>query len=185
MSVIAVKVYDDKIEIAADSQATVADDTYKVVLGRKDSKLFVSDNIILGAAGEYENISMLKTFLKINPQDIHSVEDVYEFLKIFRKWEREIKGTEVNNDQSFILVTNGKAFYINCFEVQEVEAHMSIGTGGRISTTVMNYNPKESAENAVKQAIKEDIYCGGPIICYTMDKLSGTIFKDNKPYQER
>jgi hypothetical protein len=36
-----------------------------------------------------------------------------------------------------------------------------------------------------EEIVKMKYLVGGPIICYTMDKLSGTIFKDNKPYQER
>jgi hypothetical protein len=178
MSVIAVKVYDERIEIAADSQAT--SNSHREVLDEKNAKLFVCGNMIIGVSGYYRSIPMLRAYLEKNPQDIHSIVGVYEFLKNFRIWEKEIKDTESSDDsddQNLIIVTNGKAFYIDNYEVKEVSRSEAIGSGSLVASVIMDYDPYTSVCTAVKAAIKHDIYCGPPIVHYIMEKENFTIIR--------
>lgn len=172
MSVIACRIHDGKVYIAADSMG--AQSEIRVDRSLKIRKLHkINGSIIVGWAGTYEEGNMFVYCLQ-DSDVIHQEEKpLSEFMSNFYKMRDQKfpypKERETASDCQYILIVAGKPFYISQGMVTEIrgEQFFSIGCGCDIAMAAMDMGalPKE----AVSIACKYSAFCAPPIISYEVD----------------
>ena len=158
MSVVAVKVYKDNIQIAADSIVVYGDS--KKTDGNF-SKLVKVNDIIIGFVGTAEEGSLMLHYADTHKPLSASEKDMLTFMIEFSKWKSDVGvGSDINN--SYIVVYDGKAFYINGMLVYEVDNYEAIGAGMDFANAAMylGHTPKE----AVKVACELSCWVAEPIV---------------------
>jgi ATP-dependent protease HslVU (ClpYQ) peptidase subunit len=169
MSVIAVKVYDNKIEIAADSRTTYGKFA-NTPQQQLDNKLFKIKDIVIGMAGYSKTQTLFQTFLESYEPIIGSIAEIYTALKEFRKWREEICGDEKDDEKAMyaILISEGKAYIIEDYAISEVVGFAAVGSGMTEALVAFDFGatPKE----AVVAAVNHNIYCSEPIIEFIVKK---------------
>ena len=158
MSVIAVRKYKDRIEIASDSQMTSG---YEKDLNA--NKIVQVKDILIASAGSYPTFKLVCFFYEhVYTEKINAIKDVVSFFIAYTKYCNENKiDKRTHNENIFFLISNYKIFQFHSFDVCIVKNYAVFGTGGRnaIAGLDMGLSPKE----AVKLAIKHDLYCGGAV----------------------
>ena len=158
MSVVAVKVYKDTIQIAADSIMT---DGNSKRTDSTFSKLVKVNNIIIGSIGSAEEASLMTHYADTHKPLTASEKDMLTFMIEFSKWKSDIGiGSDINN--SYIIVYDSKAFYIHGMLVYEVDNYEAIGAGMDFANAAMylGHTPKE----AVKVACELSCWVAEPIV---------------------
>lgn len=108
MSVVAAKVYDNKVVIAADSI---------IVRGWSKrntnfSKIADINGMIVGGCGTAQEISLLWRYMQTHKPETASEKDVLEFIVEFARWKKDLIGnSSVDND--YLMVYNGVLFEIS------------------------------------------------------------------------
>lgn len=160
MSVIAVKIYDDKIKIAADS-IVVRGDSKRTDNGF--SKLAKVNSMIIGGSGYCEELSLMYHYSETHKPASASEKDVLAFMVEFSKYESEIaSSSNIKND--YIIVYDNKAFSVSGLFVNEVKNYDAIGAGMDFANAALylGHNPKE----AVKVACELSCFVADPIVEY-------------------
>lgn len=172
MSVIAAKVYNDRIEIASDSQVTY-DKFKRTTTGESLKKLFKiqyspDDCLIVGITGSTDGCCLFREFCNIKgAPEKAEILSIINFLKEFRDWRTEIAG-ETDEELFSIIVFQNKAFLIEGFSVSEIHTYSASGSGMEYAFVALDCGV--SPEEAVQAAINHNTYCCGPIISYTYEK---------------
>ena len=158
MSVVCAKVYDDRIEIAADS--IIVYGWSKETKG-DFSKLVKINEMIIGGTGNCDELSLLLHFAKTHKPETPTESGLLSFVAEFSKWKREYY-----NDSSifntYIVVFEEKVFRIEKFFVREIKSYTAIGAGEDFANAAMylNHSPRE----AVKVACDLSCFVAEPII---------------------
>lgn len=158
MSVVAVKVYKDTIQIAADS-IMVYGDSKKT--NRTFSKLVKVNNMIIGAVGSAEEASLMAHYADTHKPLTSSEKDILTFMIEFSKWKADVcAGSDIDNN--YIIIYEGKAFYIAGMLVFEIDNYEAIGAGMDFANAAMylGHTPKE----AVKVACELSCWVAEPIV---------------------
>lgn len=165
MSVVAIKVYDDKIVIGADTQSTRAN---KIKLN-STKLLKVNDNLTFGHCGNLRDTELFYAFAKENNINEHNqVTDIYDFLLKYKQYLYSKIGTYEEIGE-FIIVNNGKAFRsINNIQVEEITDFDAIGSGDDIALTALYLG--KTVEEAIEITTKLDLYCALPMLVFTINK---------------
>ena len=172
MSVVAVRVYDNKIEVSADS-IIVCGDRKELFYGNH-TKLNHINDMIIGTSGTCEEGGLMWMYAK-NHRPISATDrDVLEFFVEFVNWKQS-KSSSSNLNNSYILVFDGKVFHIQNYCVLEVDKYTAIGAGADYALASLYL--ENSAEKSVKVACDLSCYVAEPIITYTMDIDSKKIMK--------
>lgn len=162
MSVVAAKVYEDKIIIAADSI---------VVSGwAKDTKgnfvkLAKINDMILGGCGTCEEQSIMWHYMKTHKPSSNEERAILDFIIEFVTWKKSL--TELAMlENDYILAFQGKLFCIKGMFVQPVKDYCAIGAGDNYATCALylGHSPKE----AVKAACDLSCLVAEPILEETM-----------------
>lgn len=163
VSVIAAKVYDDKIIMAADSIIT------KGSSKRNTNFVKISEinSMIIGGTGTCEEMSLMLHYAQTHKPASCSEKDVLTFVVEFAKWKNELVGNSYI-DNGYLLIYQGHLFSIERMFVTEVFDFMAIGAGANFAEAALylNHEPKE----AVKVACELSCYVSEPIIEYSMSK---------------
>ncbi len=157
MSVVAVKVYDDKIVIGADSQSTSywhnKDSTNKIYR--------IADDFVIGGVGYTSHNQMMYLFCETNKPAGSRKRDILEFLVQFNEWMRK-KNSDYSPYNSFLMVFKDKAFWITPdLLVQEVKDFCAIGSG--MEYTKAGLHLGKTVKESIKIACELTIYCSEPI----------------------
>ena len=163
MSVIASKVYNDRIVMAADS-----------ILVRGWSKRATNDfakinqdnGMIIGGCGISEEISMMWHFMSTHKPSAPSESAVLNFIIEFSKWKKDLTG-DSNINNAYLLAYKGHLYEIEKMLVIEIKDYSAIGAGEDFSNAVLylGHTPKE----AVKVACDLCCFVSEPIIEFTME----------------
>jgi ATP-dependent protease HslVU (ClpYQ) peptidase subunit len=171
MSVVAVKVYDDRIEMSADSIIVCG--------GRKElfygchTKINHINDMIIGAAGTCEELGLMWMYAK-NHRPVSATErDVLDFIMEFADWKRARTGNSTI-DCNYLLAYDGKAFHIQNYMILEVDKYSSVGAGADYALAALYLD--KTAPEAVKVACDLSCYVSEPITTYVMERKS----KDDK-----
>lgn len=158
MSVIVVKKYKDRIEIAADKQSS---GTYGGTKNLDTSKLTKIDNIIFGSVGYLSHHNLMIQFLATNKLSEVNKQSMLDFIVKFQKYIKELNSeNKLYND--YIFIVKKKVFFIDSyFTVEEITDNKCIGSGGKFAQVALHYG--KSVSDAVRVACKYDLYCGGKI----------------------
>lgn len=165
MSVVAVKVYDNRIEMAADS-IIVCGSRQETYYG-KHAKLKEINDMIIGTSGSCEEESLMWLYAQNHRPAAPTEKDVLEFFVEFINWKRD-KSMESGPCNPYLLAYKGKVFHIQNYLVLEVDKFAAIGAGADYALAAL-YLDKDP-DDAVKVACELSCYVTEPIICYTQMK---------------
>lgn len=164
MSVIATRVYGDRIEIASDSQITFG----FTMQTDETVKLFTTDSgIIVGGVGTMQELALLKIFMKTHKPAMPSEDALTDFIHEFRQWL--IESAEIipeMDDNEYHMIFDGKAFAIHRYNIREIIQFDSIGAGADYALAAL-YLGKSPAE-AVNVACELNIFCSLPVVTQTL-----------------
>lgn len=164
MSVVATRVYGDRIEIAADSQIT-----YGATMQTDETvKLFRTDTgITVAGVGTMQELVLLKLFMKTHFPAEASEDALTEFIHEFRKWLVEsAELTPELDDNEYHIIYEGKAFSVHRYNIREILEFDSIGAGMDYALTAL-YLGRSPAE-AVRVACELNIFCSLPVVTHTI-----------------
>ena len=163
MTVVAVKKYNDRIEISADQQTTVSS-SYKMTVTKEkiienSGKIFRSGDITVASAGFVREVCMMQIYLKDHTIVHPSHETILNFMVEFCDWCKKNESKfELSND--YILVTKGEVFRIRQgYQIEEVKEYTAIGSGMFLALGALYFN--KTPEQAVEVAKEFDLFCGG------------------------
>lgn len=164
MSVVAAKVYRDKIVMAADSI---------VVRGwskRTDHdivKINEINGMIVGSAGYAQELSLMWQYMTTHKPATATEKDVLTFVVEFSKWKRDLIGSG-SVDNTYLMAYDGHLFQIEDMLVYEVNEWSAVGAGEDFANAVLYMG--NSPRDAVKVACELSCLVAEPIIEYSMQK---------------
>lgn len=163
MSVIATRVYADRIEIAADSQVT-----YGMTMQTDQTvKLFTTESgITVGGVGTMQELALLKIFMKTHLPGAANEDAMTDFIHEFRQWLTE--NAEINpefDDNEYHIIFDGKAFFVHRYNIREIFEFDAIGAGMDYALAAL-YLGRPPVE-AVKVACELNIFCALPVVTHS------------------
>lgn len=164
MSVVAARVYKDKIVMAADSI---------VVRGwskRTDHdivKINEINGMIVGGTGYAQELSLMWQYMATHKPASAAEKDVLNFIVEFSKWKRDLIGNG-SVDNTYLMAYDGHLFQIEDMLVYEVSEYSAVGAGQDFSNAVLYLG--NSPRDAVKVACELSCFVAEPIIEYTMQR---------------
>lgn len=164
MSVVAARVYKDKIVMAADSI---------VVRGwskRTDHdivKINEINGMIVGSTGYAQELSLMWQYMTTHKPAIATEKDVLAFVVEFSRWKRELIGNG-SVDNTYLMAYDGHLFQIQDMLVYEVSEWSAVGAGEDFANAVLYLG--NSPRDAVKVACELSCFVAEPIIEYSMQK---------------
>ena len=164
MSVVAARVYKDKIVMAADSI---------VVRGwskRTDHdivKINEINGMIVGSTGYAQELSLMWQYMTTHKPATATEKDVLNFVVEFSRWKRELIG-DGSVANTYLMAYDGHLFQIEDMLVYEVSEWSAVGAGEDFANAVLylGNNPRD----AVKVACELSCLVAEPIIEYSMQK---------------
>lgn len=161
MSVVAAKVYSDKVIIAADS--ILAKGWSKRNTGF--AKIVSINGMIVGGCGNAQEVSLLWRYMQTHQPETATEKDVLNFVVEFAKWKRELV-SDSSVENSYLMAYEGKLFYIASMFVYEVKDYIAIGAGEDFATTALHLG--STPREAVKVACDLSCYVCEPVVEYEM-----------------
>lgn len=160
MSVIVAKVYEDRIEVAADSICVRG---WSKVHGDQDKhvKMLKYNGMILGGCGSCEETNLFFHYMKTHTIEKMDYQNVLEFVLEFKRWKDEYTGDK-DFDNRYILAYKGKCFCIKGLYVYEVNDSTAIGAGEDYARGALYMGA--TPEQAVKAACALCVYVCEPVI---------------------
>lgn len=164
MSVVAARVYKDKIVMAADSI---------IVRGwskRTDHdivKINEINGMIVGGTGYAQELSLMWQYMTTHQPATATEKDVLAFVVEFSRWKRELIGNG-SVDNTYLMAYDGHLFQIEDMLVYEVSEWSAVGAGEDFANAVLYLG--NSPRDAVKVACELSCFVADPIIEYTMQK---------------
>lgn len=174
MSIITVRKTEKGFDIVCDQQSTWGSKKFpkkeNTDPGIKVSgKIFETNQMTLGCAGDVAHIGMLQIFCKSHSPKYMTSEDVLEWLMEFKDWCNKKTGI-LQKDIVIhgIVIKEGKCFtFYDFMDSNEVVNFDAVGSGMWVAIGAMELGA--TAEQAVSVAIKYDLYCGGNIFKLSID----------------
>lgn len=173
MTCIAVKIKGKTIEIAGDTQTTWGRNKYpKQNYADKqlkaDGKIFQVNGMTIGCAGSVADIGLLQIFCKTHKPKEMTRDEILNWFIEFKEWaldKAKVPFNEINIHG--IIISSGLAFsFYDFMEVSPVLNFEAVGSGMFLAIGAMEIGA--TAEQAVKVAIKYDLYCGGEVTKITI-----------------
>lgn len=160
MSVVAVKIYNDKIKVAADS--IVCCGSSKKTDGNF-AKLVKVNDMIIGTVGNADEGSLMWLYAETHKPFSATEKDVLSFIAEFSKWKAAF-GASGDIENAYIIVFNKKAFYISGLLVYRIKNYEAIGAGMDFANAALylGHSPKK----AVEVSCALSYYVAEPIIEY-------------------
>ncbi len=172
MSVVATRVTDKEIVIAADSYR--GRDWVGTQDKDKEAKIFRADHgMIVGTVGWTEEFALMKIFLRSHfPKDV-TEDSVLEFMSEFHDWVRSKTGkNDYDLKNGWHFVYNGAAFTVdNGYDIRRISDFDAIGAGAVYALTALHLG--RSAEEAVEIACQLSSYCEVPVNAFTVSLGGG------------
>lgn len=163
MSVVAAKVLEDKVVMAADSILVKG-------CSKRNSnfaKIAGINGMIVGGVGYAQEISLMWHYMQTHKPASPTEKDVLSFIVEFSQWKQGAVGnSQVEN--SYLLIYQGHLFEIEYMFVHEISDYIAIGAGEQFANAALylGHTPRE----AVKVACDLSCYVSEPIIEYSMRK---------------
>ena len=163
MSVIAAKVYNDKVVMAADSIIV----TGWSKRNNNFSKIVEINNMIMGSTGYCQECSIMWHYMQTHKPASSLEKDILAFMVEFAKWKNNITNNN-NVENSYLMIYQGHLFEINGLFVHEISDYVAVGAGEDFATAALHlgHTPRE----AVKVACDLSCLVSEPIIEYSMLK---------------
>lgn len=160
MSVVAGRVYKDKIVVAADSI---------VVRGWSKktnfSKLEQINGMIIGSSGTAEELSLMFRFAQTHKPECPTEKEVLAFIVEFATWKKDFNGNS-NIDNTYLIAVDEYLFSVEGMFVNEVKDYEAIGAGRDFANAALYLG--HTPEEAAKVACELSCYVAEPIVKYEM-----------------
>jgi ATP-dependent protease HslVU (ClpYQ) peptidase subunit len=169
MSVVAVKINQNEINISSDSIIILDDSGLKI--NDKHSKLTFLENIglIIGDVGDANESQLFINYVKKNYNDINDYDDLCDFIAEFNFFIKE-KLNALSENQYIIIDKNlNKVYLIQGFYVREVNEYFAIGSGSPYAFSALYLG--FDTEKAVEVACQFSNNCSLPIMTYKIKKI--------------
>ena len=163
MSVVAAKVYEKEVVMAADSILVKG-------WSKRNSnfaKIAEINDMIIGGCGSAQEISLMWHYMQTHKPASASEKDVLTFIIEFSQWKNSMgAGSDIDNE--YLLIYKWHLFEIQNMLVHEVFDYTAIGAGEDFANAALylGHSPRE----AVKVACDLSCYVCEPIIEYKMTK---------------
>lgn len=194
MSVVAVKINPDTIDLCSDSFIGDRSQQAKMLF----AKSFQVNGITIGGAGSAEETSLLKIFCQNHSPAAVDEDDVIDFFVEFIEWKKKkipshlvryprrrggkpnpgvlsriwglIRKQRANATlmNYYLLVYRGKVFDINDLYVREITTYWALGAGETYAKAALHLG--HSAFEAVQVACELSPWCETPINTITIEK---------------
>lgn len=164
MSVVAARIYEDRIEVAADT-ICVRGSSKMNSAEKKHTKLFRFQDLVVGGVGMSEEISLFQRFMKNHTIKDLNEDGVLDFLIEFKKWKKDLVG-DADIENRYIIASKGKCFSTNKLFVFRVNDYYAIGAGDDFARGAMYMGA--TPEEAVKVACDLCVYVSEPIVKETI-----------------
>lgn len=165
MSVIAGKVYKDRIDVAADS-ISVRGSTKYPQLGF--SKLLAINEMIIGGVGIAEETSLMYRFSQTHKPETPTEKDVLNFIVEFSGWKKDYTGSQIENH--YLIAVKGHLFLVERMFVTEITDYIAIGAGEDFALAALYFG--NSPTKAVEVACELSCWASAPITEYFMGRES-------------
>lgn len=163
MSVVAAKIYNNRIVMAADSILVKG---WSKSTNGNFVKINQINGMIVGGTGQAKELSLLWHFMRTHKPDGNTDKDIIEYIVEFSKWKNDLIGESgiVNN---YLLAYDGHLFEIENMFVYEIKDYTAVGAGQDFANAALylGHSPRE----AVKVACELSCYVAEPIIEYEME----------------
>lgn len=163
MSVVAVKVDDEKIEVAADSICVRG---WQSMRTDQMCKLMDINQMIIGGVGLAQDNSLMFRFAQTHRPESSTEKDILAFMVEFIAWRKTYSSSALEN--SYILVCDNRAWRIDEMLICEVTNYDAIGAGRDFANAAMYLG--HSAQEAVKVSCELSCYVAEPIVHFTLFK---------------
>src|SRR5882762_1581094 len=158
MSCIAVKITSTSISMAADS---IRVSGYTQSKDHSKSKLFQVNDISIGHSGLCSEGGLLYLYCATHKPSGSTELDIVNFFSDFTDWYRKKLGNGgIKLEGEFLIVFQGKVYYIIEFCIREVFNTYAIGAGRDFALAALSLGA--SPEKAVEVACDLSIYCEQP-----------------------
>lgn len=157
ISVIAAKVYDDRIEIAADSIICNSEDTKRTNF----KKLRCFKDMIYGGCGDAEELTLFFRYVETHaiPQ-IASEADVQEYFYNFYTY-KEKYSQEFKSNNTYFIVINKQLFEIEGAFIKRVDDYAACGKG----------QPYALAALKLGHTVDEAVQVSADLCCYVSEPI--------------
>lgn len=162
MSVIAAKVYNDKIVMAADSILTNGWSKRN----NNFAKIVEINGMIAGATGTAQEASLMWHYMQTHKPASPSEKDILTFIVEFAQWKSSIAGSDVAN--TYLFAYHGHLFEIVNMFVHEISDYAAIGAGEDYANTALHLG--HTPQEAVKVACELCCFVCEPIVEYSMKR---------------
>ena len=164
MSVVAARVYNDRIEVAADTICIRGGDKLKDA-EKSHTKLFRHKDLVVGGVGISSEIGLIQRYMKSHIIKEMTEDCIFDFFVEFSKWKNDLT-SDKDIENSYLLASQGKCFYVNKHFVCRITDFHAIGAGDDYAkgAMYMGASPRE----AVKAACDLCIYVSEPILLETI-----------------
>ncbi len=159
MSIVAAKVYKDRIEIAADSICVRGDSKINGA-DKKHTKLFRVNDLVVGSVGYSEESFLFQQYMKIHMIKEMNEDGILNFLIEFKRWKKDLCGDGVIENR-YMIASKGKCFCTHELFIFRVDDFFAIGAGGDFARGAMCMGA--TPEEAVKIACELCVYVSEPI----------------------
>lgn len=175
MTCIAVKIEGEKIQLAGDNQTTWG--THKFPKKgyadpqlKSEGKIFQTNGMTLGCAGDAAHIGLLQLFSKSHKPKEMNKDSILEWFLEFREWMNlKAKINFIDVSLHGIMISENKVFcFFDFMDIWEVNNFDAIGSGMWLAIGAMELGA--TASQGVGVAIKYDLYCGGNISVINIQK---------------
>lgn len=163
MSVIAAKVYDKEVVMAADS-ILVKGSSKRTSNFTKILKL---NDMIMGSTGSAEEVSFMWHYMETHKPASATEKDILDFFAEFSQWKAS-KGGRNGIDNTYLMIFEGHLFEIEHMLAFEIKDYSAAGAGEDFANAALylGHSPRE----AVKVACDLSCYVSEPIIEYSMKR---------------
>lgn len=174
MTVIACKVLDDMIMMAADTQVTKGD---CVVPGLVYSKIKHVGEITFAGSGRCDEFNLLQKYMESNsvPIDANCIpvymSGFYKWRDSLSEWIKPAPEDRSESNNHYVIIVRGRVFVIGglvCFELAP-GALYATGSGEEYAMGAMGAGA--TPEEAVRISCKYDTGCSEPIDCFNASRI--------------
>ena len=160
MSVIAAKVYPDKIEMSCDSIMLKGDQksTY--------DKMRLIDDLLVGACGDADEIALMFVFAEQYKPKSATVKDMMEYISEFRAYKEGMFNKDTVENE-YLIGYQGKLFLVDRMFVSEVFAYAAIGAASSYALTSLYFG--FSTQTAIDAACNLSCYATLPVKTLTLE----------------
>lgn len=164
MSVVAARVYKDKIVMAADSIMVRG---YSKKTDHDLVKIKEINGMLVGGSGYAQEMALMYQYMTTHKPSSASEKDILSFIIEFSKWKRDMIGSG-SIDNMYLMAYEGHLFQIEQMLVYEVHGYSAIGAGCDFANAILHVGngPRE----AVRVACELSCFVAEPILEYEMSK---------------